>query len=130
MGYPQTKIKDSVKCARSTVGEVLKRCREAGLTLENAQSMTPEGIYGLAVSGSNKKLCQAGTYYKYIYNELKKRPNLNLQFLWSEFKPENLDGLEYSQFCERFDRWQNQTGKKSVCIRNENPAKRCMLTGL
>ena len=34
LGYPQTKIRDSVKCARSTVGEVLKRCREKDLTLE------------------------------------------------------------------------------------------------
>jgi len=42
MGYSQSKIEDSVKCARSTVGEVLKRCRRVGLTYEQAQKMSPE----------------------------------------------------------------------------------------
>ena len=97
MGYPQTKIKDSVKCARSTVGKVLKRCREASLTLEKAQSMSPD--------------------------EIKKQPNLNLRFLWTEYKAQNQDGLEYSQFCERFNRWQNKTGKKVSMHQEREPGK-------
>ena len=123
MGYPQTKIKDSVKCARSTVGEVLKRCREADLTLEKAQSMTPEGITELLYPAAMRKYAKPEPDYAYIYNELKKRPNLNLQFLWSEYKAENLDGLEYSQFCERFNRWQNQTGKKVSMHQEREPGK-------
>jgi len=55
MGCPQTKIKESVKCARSTVGEVLKRCREAGLTFEKAQSMTTEKITALLYPAAAKK---------------------------------------------------------------------------
>lgn len=123
MGYPQTKIKDSVKCARSTVGEILKRCREADLTLEKAQSLTPERITELLYPTAMKKYTKPEPDYEYIYNELKKRPNLNLQFLWSEYKAENQDGLEYSQFCERFNRWQNQTGKKVSMHQEREPGK-------
>jgi len=84
LGYPQTKIKDSVKCARSTVGEVLKRCRESALTLEKAQAMTPEEITALLYPSAAKKYIKPEPDYEYIYNEIKKHPNLNLQFLWSE----------------------------------------------
>lgn len=123
LGYPQTKIKDSVKCARSTVGEVLKRCREKDLTLEKAQTMTPEEITALLYPAAAKKYIKPEPDYEYIYNEIKKHPNLNLQFMWTEYKKENPDGLEYSQFCERFNRWQNQNGKKVTMHQEREPGK-------
>jgi transposase len=123
MGYPQTKIKESVKCARSTVGEVLKRCREANLTFEKAQSMTNEEVTALLYPAAAKKYIKPEPDYESIYEELKKWPNLNLRFLWTEYKVQNPDGLEYSQFCERFNRWQNQTGKHVTMHQERTPGK-------
>lgn len=41
--------------------------------------------------------------------------------MWTEYKEQNNDGLEYSQFCERFSRWKNQTGK-NVTMHQEREA--------
>lgn len=85
--------------------------------------MTPEGITELLYPAAIKKYIKPEPDYQFIYDELKKRPNLNLQFLWSEYKSENLDGLEYSQFCERFNRWQNHTGKKVSMHQEREPGR-------
>ncbi|KLU62630.1 integrase core domain protein [Peptococcaceae bacterium CEB3] len=123
MGYPQTKIKESANCARSTVGEVLKRCREANLTFEKAQNMTTEEITALLYPAAAKKYAKQEPNYEYIYNQIKKHPNLNLRFLWTEYKEEAPGGLEYSQFCERFNRWQNKTGKHVTMHQEREPGK-------
>lgn len=46
-GYSQRKIADSVGCAKSTVGEVQRRSREAGLCYEGASSMTNDVLQQL-----------------------------------------------------------------------------------
>jgi transposase len=111
MGVSQNQIKQSVKCARSTVGEIIKRSKEAGLTYNKTKDMTPDKITELLYPTASKRYFKPEPNYEYIYNELKKHPKLNLRFLWSEYKQQEPNGLEYSQFCERFNRWQNQTGK-------------------
>jgi transposase len=123
MGYPQTKIKESIKCARSTVGEILKRCRNAGLTYEKAKDMNPDHITALLYPNASHLYLKEDPDFETIYAELKKHPNLNVRFLWSEYKEQNPDGLEYSQFCERFNRWQNQTGKKVTMHQEREPGK-------
>ena len=123
MGYSQSKIKDSVKCARSTVGEVLKRCRRVGLTYEQAQKMNPEEIKTLLYPAAVNRYLKEEPDYEYVYNELEKHPNLNLYFLWSEYKESNPGGLGYSQFCERFNRWKAQTGKNLVMHQERVPGK-------
>lgn len=123
MGYPQTKIKESVNCARSTVGEVLKRCREAGLTFEKAETMTPEEITALLYPAAAKKYAKPEPDYENIYAEMKKNPKLNLQFQWTEYREDNSEGLSYSQFCERFNRWQDKTGKRVTMHQEREPGK-------
>jgi transposase len=123
MGYPQTKIKESAKCARSTVGEILKRCKEAELTYEKAKEMDPDTITALLYTNASHQYFKAEPDFETIYNELKKHPNLNVRFLWSEYKTENPEGLEYSQFCERFNRWQDKTGKNVTMHQEREPGK-------
>jgi len=123
MGYPQTKIKESVKCARSTVGEILKRCKNVGLTYEKAKTMEPDKITSLLYPNASHQYFKADPNFESIYNELKKHPNLNVRFLWSEYKEQNPQGLEYSQFCERFNRWQNRTGKNVTMHQEREPGK-------
>jgi len=43
-GHRQREISKSVGCARSTVGEVQRRCRETGLCYEKASAMTSEAL--------------------------------------------------------------------------------------
>ena len=37
-------IADSTGCSKTTVGDILKRCRDCGLTYETAKSMTQDQI--------------------------------------------------------------------------------------
>ncbi|MEW5784981.1 MAG: hypothetical protein AB1767_07910 [Bacillota bacterium] len=121
-GYSQRKIAASVGCAKSTVGEVQRRCREFDLCYEQASGMTNE-----ALQKHLYPVYTARTYikpepdYEYIHLELQKHSNLNLQFLWEEYRKKNPDGLGYSQFCERYNRWQGNTGQ-NVTMHQEREA--------
>jgi hypothetical protein len=44
--YSQRDIACSVNCAKTTVLEIEKRCRKAGLTYEKAAGMTDDAIQG------------------------------------------------------------------------------------
>ena len=74
MGYSQSKIKDSVKCARSTVGEVLKRCRRVGLTYEQAQKMNPEEIKTLLYPAAVNRYLKEEPDYEYVCNDWRNTP--------------------------------------------------------
>ena len=47
MGYSQRKIGSSVKCSKSTVGEIQSRCREIGLSYNQAVELTDREIKAL-----------------------------------------------------------------------------------
>ena len=106
VGYPQTKIRDSVKRARSTVSEVLKRCREAGITYGDACEMPPDRLQALLYPKVTPGYRKEEPDYEAIDNhELQRYPNLNLRYLVTEYKQSNPAGFQYSQFCERYNRW-------------------------
>lgn len=123
MGYSQNKISISVKCARSTVQEVIRRCKEVNLTYEKSQEMLLEEMMLLLYPKAAKKYFKTEPDYESIYKEMQKYPKLNLRFLWTEYKEHNKNGLEYSQFCERFNRWQQKTGKKVTMHQEREPGK-------
>lgn len=121
-GHRQREIAASVGCARSTVGEVQRRCRETALCYEAASSMTDDALKKLLYPAyTGKRYIKSEPDYPYIHQELQKHPNLNLRYLWEEYKGKNPDGLEYSQFCERYNRWRGNTGK-NVTMHQEREA--------
>lgn len=126
-GYSQRNIATSVGCAKSTVGEIQRRSREAGLCYEQALGMTNEALQKLLYPGyTAKKFIKPEPDYKFIHKELQKHPRLNLRFLWEEYKSKNPSGLEYSQFCERYNRWNEKPGRK-VTMHQEREAGKEML---
>lgn len=111
-GYSQRKISASVGCAKTTVGEVQRRSRVADLSYEQASVLTSEALQELLYPAyMSKKYIKADPDFDNIHEELRKHPKLNLQFLWEEYKRKNQDGLEYSQFCERYNRWKGHAGQ-------------------
>jgi len=118
-GHSQREIAASVGCARSTVGEILLRCRKASLSYDAATGMTNETIKKIIYPAyMDKKPLKPEPNYEYIARELQKHPNLNLRYLWEEYKEQTPQGLEYSQFCERYNRWRGSAGK-NVTMRQE-----------
>ena len=121
-GHSQREIAASVSCARSTVGEVQRRCRETGLCYDKASVMTDAQLKKLLYPiYTRKKYTKPDPDYEYIYNELQKHRKLNLRFLWEDYKSKTPEGLEYSQFCERYNRWRGTTGK-NVTMHQEREA--------
>ena len=53
-----------------------------------------------------------------IHRELRKK-SVTLQLLWIEYKEATSDGLQYSQFCERYRQWR---GRIDVVLRQEHRA--------
>jgi transposase len=54
-----------------------------------------------------KKRKRAQPDWARIHRELR-RPHVTLQLLWQEYKLDHPDGYQYSQFCERYRRFQEQ----------------------
>ncbi len=54
----------------------------------------------------------------YIDRELKKR-SVSLMLLWTEYKTAYPDGLQYTQFCERY---RDYTGKRKITMHIERKA--------
>ena len=121
-GHTQREIADSVKCARSTVGEIKQRCLKHNLSYEKAESMSYEAIRILLYpNGCGSKFLKPDPNWEDIHHRLTEHKRLNLQYVWEEYRCLYPTGLSYSQFCRRYNKWLNQTGKHVVMAQNRKP---------
>jgi transposase len=124
MDFSQREIAASVKCARSTVGEVQKRSREHGLNYERARAMTNDDIRALLYPESfGRETLKADPDWKSIHEQLTCEKHQNLYFLWEDYRKTNPEGLSYSQFCRRYNDWKNESGKNVVMALEREPGK-------
>ena len=109
-GHSLREVAKAVKIGRSTVSEYVRRARRAGL-----EWPLPEELDDLELE---KTLFQEPERrreerplpdWPRIHRELR-RKHVTLMLLWEEYKAEHPDGLMYSQFCDRYRRWQSSLG--------------------
>jgi transposase len=104
----------SLQIAHSTVGDVLTRFSQAGLSWplpeELDEAMLEAKLYPKEVLVSPKR---PQPDFAYIYQELR-RPSVTLQLLWNEYKQLYPEGYQYSQFCELYRQW---SGKLTISMR-------------
>ena len=122
-GYSQREIAQSIKCGKSTVGEIQKRCRNCGLQYEAAAGMTNDEIKMLLYPDSFGRSVKGDPDWANINERLQANKRLNLQYVWEEYKAENTNGLSYSRFCHRYLDWKNETGKNVIMVQNREPGK-------
>lgn len=122
-GHTQREIARSVKCGKSTVGEIQKRCRTHGLNYPKASGMTNEEIKRLLYPDSFGRLLKEDPDWKKLHERLLANKRLNLQYLWEEYRLDNNQGLSYSRFCKRYHDWKNESGKNVVMVQNREPGK-------
>lgn len=103
-GYSQREIAKSVKCGKSTVGEVQKRCRNCKLKYDRAAKMTDDEIKLLLYPNSFSQYKKENPDWQVIHDRLQANKRLNLQYLWEAYKAENIQGLSYSRFCKRYSK--------------------------
>ncbi len=128
MGYSQRKIGDSVKCAKSTVGDIQRRCREIGLSYNQAAELSDQEIKNLVYPVySGRRVIKPDPDFESIQKALQQDTNKNLQYLWENYRSDDPKGLSYSQFCERFKRWKVDTGQNVNMHIEREPGKEMLI---
>ncbi len=122
-GYSQRKIADSVKCAKSTVGEIQRRSREQGLAYEEASAMTNAQIQERLYPKFNAGVVKAEPEWTEIHKRLESNRRLNLQYLWEEYRGRNPEGLGYSQFCRRYRQWRGKRAEQVIMVQTREPGR-------
>jgi transposase len=127
LGRTDTEVAASIRCARSTVGECVRRASAAGLG-------TWSDVTGLSDADLEAKLYPRSLgrghlptrerplpEWSRLHAELQKRGNekLTLSLLWQEYKAEHPEGYGLTQFFEYYARWKKTL---SVSMRQEHRA--------
>lgn len=118
-------IAQSVGCSKTTVGDILSRCKACGLTYEDASSMTQDKINELVYPESfGPKQVKDEPDWEAIHARLQSSRKMNLQYIWTEeYRPSHPEGYSYSHFCSKYNKWKEKTGKKVVLPQEREPGK-------
>ena len=121
-GHTQRDIAASIGCAKSTVGEILRRSRGISLNYRQAQSLSSETLQERIYPALKQRQSgKAQPDFAAIHTRLNHR-HMNLQYLWEAYELEQRENgvrpLQYSQFCLRYRQWAKTAGK-SVTMRQE-----------
>ena len=110
---------------KSTVGDVIKRCKQADINYQKAQSMNTADLYAVLypVKSGPKKVRAEPDFPRY-HAEMQASRRKNLEYIWTEeYRVEHPEGYSYSHFCFLYNQWCEQTGKKVVMPQEREPGK-------
>lgn len=96
-------IADSVRCARSTMQEYVRRAREAGLTWPLPADLDEAALVARLYPMQARTTYPAPDFAR-IETELK-RKGVTRKLLWQEYRAAEPGGCGYSAFCRDFDAW-------------------------
>jgi transposase len=99
VGLSLREIAKSCNCGKTSVEEILKRAKDAGITWPI--EMKDKQLMPLLYPPSDKENKVPMLDNDYIFYEMKKK-NVTLMLLWEEYKEKSPNGLMYSQFCDRY----------------------------
>ncbi len=103
-GLSQKKISRSLGCARSSVAEYLKRAQEAGLSWPLPSELDDEELLEKHLFGPPAESARPQPDCNYIHQELKKK-GVTLHLLWQEYKEENPNGYQITQYSDLYRQW-------------------------
>ena len=125
-GHSQREIAASVNCGKTTVGEVQRRCREAGLSYMEAAEMSNGAIrarlYGTEATTTTVP-GKGGPDWEGVHAWIKAGKRRNVRYAWEEYRLSNPEGLGYSQYCKRYHQWRDMTGKTVTMVQTHEPGK-------
>lgn len=101
---------------KSTVGDVLNKCKKAGIDYQKAQTMSAADLNeALHPDKSGPKRARAEPDFAKYHSEMQSSRRKNLEYIWTEeYRPEHPDGYSYSHFCFLYKQWCDRTGKEVV----------------
>lgn len=126
IGMSQREIAASAGCGKSTIGDVLRLCKDNGITHETASKLTDDELHeALYPKAPPQSPTTPEPDWQAIHEELAKHKNLNLQFLWEEYRGANPNGLSYSRFCAHYREYRKVTDRQ-VSLYQERKAGELM----
>lgn len=93
--------------SRPVVGQYVEAFNASGLGLQDIQAMTDSDLLKRLVKQEavmDPRLAQLQACFPGIVKELS-RVGVTRELLWVEYRQQNQDGYEYSQFCHHFKTW-------------------------
>jgi transposase len=112
-GISDRQIAVAIGCARSTVQDCVRRCREAGLVWPLPADLTEEALYVRLYHRQVPLSKTPSPDFARLHAGLKRR-GVTRMLLWQEYKAAQPDGWQYSEFCEQYRRW---LGRQDVVLR-------------
>ncbi len=102
-------IARSCSISHSTVRDYLLRAELTGLSWPLDPKQDDAAIENLLFPLIKKQRSDRGRMpnMEYLYREMKKK-GVTLQLLWYEYKKDNPDGYQHSQFCHLYRQWVNK----------------------
>jgi transposase len=114
LGLSYEEIGQSCNIGSTTVGEYLRRVKEAGLGWPLPEDMDDSSLERLLYPGSpGPSVKRTVPDWENVHQQLK-RKGVTLFLLWQEYKEIYPDGYEYSWFCRSYKEW---SGKIDVTMR-------------
>lgn len=108
---------------KTKTAEVYAKCREKGLSYEDAEQLTEEELQKVLVKEPGTtavKVRIPDEYWEWVCRQLsggKSRKTLN--YIWTEcYSKDYPDGLGYSQFCRRYHDWL-ETARMEIVLPQE-----------
>ena len=123
-GLTQREIAASAGCGKTTICDVLKLCKEKGITYETSERLTDAELHS-ALYPPPQFRTKPIPDWEAIHEELAQHKNLNLQFMWEEYRIQSPEGLSYSQFCKLYRQYRKATDRQ-VSLYNERKAGELM----
>ncbi len=105
-GLSNRAIARSCSISHSTVQEYLARAQAAGLSWPLPEDTSEDELYQklFPEKPAAPTPAKALPDWPQVHAELRKR-SVTLKLLWTEYKEAHPDGLQYSQYCERYRQW-------------------------
>lgn len=100
-GLSQSQVAAVLNMARSTVQDHLRRASLLGMTPEALNSISEDALERMLFKKDQLPPQRPEPDCHYLHIELRKT-GVTLQLLWEEYRTDNLNGLGYTQFCERY----------------------------
>ena len=120
-GLSEREIAKSCRIARSTVADYLMKAKAANICWPEASDLTEVEINErlFPVQHLSRAISRPLPDCQYIYDQLRtyRKINLTLSQLWIEYKAQNPDGYQYTQFCDYYRQWR---GRLDYCMRQEH----------
>jgi transposase len=121
-------IARSVRCSHNTVKLILQRAQEAHIVWPIPEDVSDNQLEEQLYPSSKSTVSpRPESDMDYIEKSMQDK-HTNLTLLWVEYKMDHPDGVQYTQFCERYRKHMKK--KTLPCTSNTNLGKKCLLIGL